>query len=100
MPKRSEFSWNLQDYYDNNEEPPERLLTSPEDTEGMLMSQDELEEYFIDSLKTIRILNDEGDGHADKVIEPYLLDLRYLYSIGRIDEDAYNELSNKNNFYF
>src|SRR4051794_30552363 len=100
MKYESDLSWHLQDYLDNNAEPPERLLTRPEDTEGNLMSQAEIEEYVIDSLKTIRILTDQSEQHAARVIGHYLADLDYLLSIGRIDEDAYNELSNSNNFYF
>ncbi len=98
--KDSELSWNLQDYLDRNQEAPDRVISNPYSNEGEMMTQEEIEQYCIDSLKTIRVLTDHGDGHADKVIENYLIDLRYLQSIGRIDEDAYNELSNKQNFYF
>jgi hypothetical protein len=96
----SELAWKLDDYLERGEEPPERLLLDPGVCEGELMSEEEIEEYIVDSLKAIRVLSDLSEGARDNIAHQFLLDMRFLLSIGRIDEDAYNELSNQSNFQF
>ena len=94
--KKSELGWNLEDYQYHEVEAPDRIIKTPDASEGELMSDDEIEEYIQDSFQTIRVL---GDRHPDKAIKLKGIlqdDLDYLASIGRLEAEDYNELSDLN----
>ena len=96
----SELAWTLADYLAMEEEPPERILKDPRATEGLLMSDAEVDEYLRDSVATLLIMRDHGSGRAAEQFSMFLSDLEYLVSLGRLEEDEYNELSNPENYTF
>jgi hypothetical protein len=100
MTPYSELSWKLADYRAAGEEPPARIVSNPESTEGEMMSDDELEEYIKDSIATCRILLDKRSPRFEDLVGNYVADLTYLLSIGRIAEDDYNELTDPDNLRF
>lgn len=100
MTPHSELSWTLADYQAAGQEPPARVVSHPESTEGEMMSDGELEEYLKDSIATCRILLDKRSPRYDDLVANYVADLSYLLSIGRIGEDDYNELTDPDNLRF
>ena len=99
MSLKSELAWTIQDYLDHNDTPPARLLGNPELTEGELMTADEVAEFIKDSIATLRILSDKASPRFETVKDAYLEDLKYLTSVGSIDEDDYNELISTDNLH-
>jgi hypothetical protein len=96
----SELSWRLSDYRTAEVEPPGRIISNPERTEGEMMTDDEIEEFIKDSIATLRIL---ADRHSDRLAEVqanYQADLAYLLSLGRMNEADYNELIHPDNLHF
>lgn len=100
MTPHSELSWTLTDYQAAGHEPPARIVSNPESTEGEMMSDDELDEYLKDSIATMRILLDKRSPRFDDLVANYVADLTYMLSIGRIAEDDYNELTEPDNLRF
>ncbi len=101
MPKiTSELSWVLQDYRQQEIDPPARIVSHPHKTEGQMMSDDEIEEFIKDSMTTLKILSDKQSPRFDEIMDMYILDLAYLLSLGRITEDDYNDLTHPDNLRF
>ncbi len=100
MTPHSELSWKLADYQAFGVEPPARIISNPEQTEGEMMSDDELDEYLKDSIATCRILLDKRSARFEDLVANYVADLTFLMSIGRIAEDDYNELTEPDNLRF
>jgi hypothetical protein len=96
----SELSWKLEDYIAADSEPPQRIIDNPGQTEGEMMTDDELELYLKDSIATCRILLDKRSPRYELVVAGYVADLTYLLSLGRITEDDYNELTEPDNIRF
>jgi hypothetical protein len=97
---KSELAWNLADYEAAGQEPPERVRSNPELTEGEMMSAEEVEEFIKDSVATLRILADKNSPRHDELVDQYRLDLAYLVEVGSMDEDDYNELTDEANLRF
>ena len=100
MTPKSELAWKLADYEHEGQEAPGRVVSNPNMTEGEMMREEELEQYLADSVKTVMILKDRNSERADEVWAIYIADLDYLLSIGRIDDDQYNELTDEQNYQF
>jgi hypothetical protein len=96
----SELSWKLADYLAAGIEPPARIISNPELTEGEMMSADEVAEYIKDSIATLRILSDKGSERLGELTDSYLADLAYLVEVGSLTEDDYNELVHPDNLRF
>ena|ERR1700735_3822746 len=97
---KSELAWCLADYLAQDVEPPARCIASPELTEGEMMSEEEVEQYIIDSIATLRILQDHSSPKLQEVLDTYKEDLAYLASVGSLSEDDYNELVHPDNLHF
>lgn len=100
MTPKSELAWNLADYERQGQEAPGRVVSNPLKTEGEMMGEEELEQYMSDSVQTVMILRDKNSARAEEVWQIFLADLDYLLSIGRIDDEQYNELTNSENYEF
>lgn len=100
MTPQSELSWTLVHYQAAGHEPPARIVSHPESTEGEMMSDEELDEYLKDSIATMRILLDKRSPRFEDLVANYVADLTYMLSIGRIAEDDYNELTEPDNLRF
>lgn len=96
----SELAWNLSHYKAANIEPPARIVSNPERTEGEMMTDDELEEFIKDSIATLRILSDRQAKRLPQVQATFAADMAYLVELGRIDEDDYNGLTSQDNLRF
>jgi hypothetical protein len=97
---QSELSWKLADYQAAGDDPPHRIVSHPEKTEGEMMSDDEIEEFIKDSIATCRILLDKRSPRFEEVVANYVADLSYLLSLGRISEADYNDLTQADNLRF
>ncbi len=98
--KKSELAWNLADYRAAKIDPPARIISNPDLSEGEMMSADEVAEFIKDSIATIRILADKRSSRAEALIDAFETDLGYLVSVGSLDEDDYNELTIETNLRF
>jgi hypothetical protein len=98
--KLSGLSWTEADYLEAGQEVPPELLGNPDLTEGLAMDEDELAEFIKDSIATLRILSDKGSDRYKELEATFFADLKYLLSIGQIDEDVYNELTQSDNLHF
>lgn len=98
MNQKSVLSWTLQEYQQNNEEAPDRVIENPAMCEGDLMTDEEIDEYLHDSVATIKVLTQSGSAKAEKLTEMYIADLEFLVLLGRLDASDYNEMSKPENF--
>lgn len=96
----SELAWTLADYRAANVEPPARIISNPDKTEGEMMNETEVEEFIKDSIATLRILADKASPRYKHLLDNYLLDLAYLNQVGAIGEDDYNDLIHPDNLHF
>ena len=97
---KSELAWTLADYRAADADPPHRIVSNPDSTEGEMMGDDEIEEFIKDSVATMRILSDHKSAAYQKVYENYRADLAYLVSLGRLTDDDYNDLTHPDNLHF
>lgn len=98
--KLSGLAWTSDDYLEAGQEVPPELASSSGVTEGSLMDEDQVAEFIKDSIATLRILSDKGSIRYQDLEAAFKADLKYLLSIGQIDEDVYNELTQPDNLHF
>lgn len=96
----SELAWVLADYRAAKTNPPARIVHHPDQTEGDMMSDDEIEAFIRDSIATLRILSDRRSPHLERVESTFRADLAYLVTLGRLHQDDYNDLTNQSNLRF
>lgn len=89
---KPELAWTLADYVERGEEPPTRIEYQPDACEGELMSDDEIATYITDSVQALAILHDRQSKSFDPAKEAFWRDLEFLVTIGRLDEEDYNEI--------
>jgi hypothetical protein len=99
-PPASELAWKLADFRAAGVDPPARCVANPELTEGQMMTADEVEQFIIDSIATIRILADKQSPRLGDVTASYYADLAYLFEVGSLGEDDYNDLIDESNLRF
>lgn len=92
--------WKLDDYKRNNVDPPSRIISNPEKTEGEMMKDEEIEAWFLESAKTLKVIKQESEKVFKKVYEGFLADLIYLNQLGRLNEDVIIYAKDLNNFDF
>jgi hypothetical protein len=97
---KSELAWILEDYTEAGMEPPGRIIASPFSCEGQMMTDDEVAEYIRDGVATIIVLRDKGSERTAAVHEAFLVDCQFLYSLGRLNQDEYNELTDLESYRF
>ncbi|HEY6736474.1 MAG TPA: hypothetical protein VI322_02030 [Candidatus Saccharimonadia bacterium] len=96
----SELAWLLADYRAAGVDAPARVVAHPDMSEGELMSDEEIEEFIKDSVATLRILSDKQSAQFDRVAGIFRADMAYLVTLGRLEEDEYNDLTNTTNLRF
>ena len=94
------LSWQLIDYQNNNLEIPDRIKKYPHKTEGEMMSAEEIEFWLADSMKTLQVLKEEDGKVFQKIHKGFLIDLEYLLSLGKIEEDVLEYILDEENFDF
>ncbi|NTU70003.1 hypothetical protein HGB13_04265 [bacterium] len=80
--------WNLEDYLRNGVEPPSRVISYPQKTEGEMMKDEEIQDWYIENIKTLKVINQDSSDTFIKIHEGFITDLIYLNQLGRLDEDA------------
>ena len=81
--RQSVLSWRRAEYLAAGQEVPGGL-DSEAVTEGILMSPEEVEGWFLDSLKTIRILRQSDPAAYTRVYAGFVSDVGYLESLGKL----------------
>jgi len=94
------FAWEIDDYEVWGLEPPTCLLDNPLLTEGQIISQEELENWFMDSIKTLKVLKETDSKNFQKIYQGFILDIKYLHTIKRIEKESLDFVLDKNNFEF
>ncbi len=97
---QSELAWRLSDYLAAGIEPPARIISNPDLTEGEMMTADEIEEFIKDSIATLLILFDKHSPRYADLVAIYRADLAYLATVGSLNDDTYEELTSDDNLHF
>lgn len=95
-----DLSWNLKDYQDHGKEPPRRIKNHPLKTEGELMSEEEIKDWFLESLSVLKVLKEDDNKVFLKVHKGFILDLEYLFSLDKIREEVLDFAHDIKNFDF
>lgn len=98
--KEAILSWTYQDYLECNIDAPDRVVENSSKTEGEMMSDDEIESWFLDSLKTMEVMKEEDLAAFERIHRGFILDLEYLFKLGRIEEDILDYARDIRNFDF
>lgn len=98
--RKPNLTWVLKDYLLFEEDPPKRILTNPKKTEGEMMRDEEIQVWFLDSIKTLKIIKEENKKVFKKLYKEFTLDLEYLYSLEKVDEDVLELVFDEKNFEF
>jgi hypothetical protein len=98
MNRKSELAWKLQDYIDNEEEVTPRIRENPHMSEGELMSDEEIENYIEDAMRSLYVMSDQGSKVYERCRDDFFNDLSYLASIGRISAEDYTEITKQENY--
>lgn len=98
--KKSELTWTLADYQAAGIDAPESVKSTPDLSEGDLMSNEEVEELIKHSVAMLRILHDKQSPRYNDVVEKFAADMHALVQLGRLEEDEYNELIAPSNLRF
>lgn len=97
---KANLSWTLEDYRIWEIPPPECLLKNPFLTEGEQMSNREIEEWFIESIKVLKIFKETEEKTFERLYKELILDIKYLISIGRMDTQYLDFVLDKERFNF
>lgn len=96
--KRPRLSWKLTDYQKNYIEVPEALESAPAKTEGELMSETDIEEWFTDIMGTFKVLREQDKELFEELYEYFVTDTMYLKDLGKISAEEAEQLIEKDNF--
>lgn len=96
--KRPRLSWKLTDYQNNNIEAPEALESAPAKTEGELMCETDIEEWFTDIMGTFKVLGEQDKELFCELYEDFAADTMYLKDLGKISTEQAELFIEKDNF--
>lgn len=65
------------------------------DQEAKNLTDDQVWEHIQDCIATLKVLRDNGSAKYDQIQAQFLDDVKLLHTLGRIDEDTYNELNDE-----
>lgn len=97
---KAELSWVKVDYEAFGCEIPERIIKNPNKTEGEMMTDEEIESWFVDNLKSLPVIKEEYSELFSDLYKGFCLDAEYLFSLGRINEDVVEFVFDQRNFEF
>lgn len=98
--KKPFLAWKKQDFIDNNQEIPSKLIEDDFHTEGELMSNEEILQWISDAEATFCVVREQDEKMFEKLTEEYQRDLEYLAEIGKINKELIPDILNKENFHF
>ncbi|MDD3678717.1 MAG: hypothetical protein PHT36_00470 [Patescibacteria group bacterium] len=87
--KKAALSWDANDYRDLGEEAPECVYFGR--TEGESMSEEDLGEWLREQIQTLSIIKEENSNLFKENHQRFLLDLDYLFELGKITREEYEE---------
>jgi hypothetical protein len=93
-----ELSWTKSDYQTAGVEIPDSLLEDNIHTEGELMNEADILEWVSDTQKTFIIIRQENKEIFEKLYQKYIIDIHYLYELGKITKETEEELIDQNLF--
>lgn len=93
--EKASLSWSLEDYRTLGEEAPQCLFFGK--TEGESLTTEMVEDWVREEAKSLLVLSEEYPDKFEENYRYYLLDLEYLYSLGKIAEEEYEELKKRKN---
>lgn len=96
--KKPSLSWDQNDYQVMGDEPPECLEFGK--TEGENMTEEEVEEWIREEVHCLSVFREQYPSRFEDQFSYYLLDLEYLYSLGKIKKEYYEKLRNEGTFNF
>ena len=97
---KSELLFKVADYEAANRDVPTELAANPQLCDGDLMTADDVEAFIKDSIATLRILADKRSPHYSRVYANFQADMAALVTLGHIQEDEYNDLTDDTNLRF
>jgi len=98
LKQKASLSWNQEDYQIMQEEMPACLSFG--NTEGEAMTKEGVEDWVRQAVQYLSVFKED---YPDKFREQYqyfLLDLEYLYSLGKISKEDYDRLKKEKVFNF
>jgi hypothetical protein len=96
--EKPSLSWNKKDYEAVGIEVPACVLSGR--TEGEIMEPEEIISWATETLRCVKVLYEEYPVRAEEQIAEYKMDLNYLLSLGKIDEEQFEQLIDEENFNF
>ncbi|KKR18875.1 MAG: hypothetical protein UU65_C0001G0265 [candidate division CPR2 bacterium GW2011_GWC1_41_48] len=97
---KSELAWNVEDYEFWGCDVPDRMLNNPSKTEGKMMTEREVEEWVSENFRAFSVIKEENLELFHALYKDFVQDLEYLVSLGKLDEEAFEELRNTDFFDF
>ncbi|MBW6431773.1 hypothetical protein K0A96_01140 [Patescibacteria group bacterium] len=92
------LSWDRHDYQIMGDEPPECL--NFDRTEGENMTQEEVEDWIREEVQCLSVFKEQYPNKFEDQFSYFLLDLEYLYSLGKIKKEDYEKLTDEGTFNF
>lgn len=92
------LSWSAIDYRTAGIDTPACVLQGR--TEGEAMEAEEIVSWATETLRCISVLYQDYPVKAAEQIAEYKMDLNYLLTLGKIDEEQFEQLSDEENFDF
>lgn len=93
---KASLSWTKEDYEITGDEPPECVFFGK--TEGEILEDEALEQWLADEVRILSVIKDDNPQIFDEHYQYFVLDLEYLYSLGKITADELKDLKDKGNF--
>ena len=97
---KATLSWQLIDYKIWEMQPPECLVNDSSLTEGKQMTDSEIETWFTDSVKALKVLKETEPGIFKRLYKGLISDIKYLISIKRLEAKYLDFVLDKANFEF
>ena len=94
--KIASLSWTKEDYEILGDEPPECVFFGK--TEGEILEEEDLEQWLTDEIRILNVIADDNPSLFEEHYGYFVLDLEYLYSLGKITADELKELKERKNF--
>lgn len=95
---KASLSWTEDDYKKTSEEPPKCLEFGL--TEGESMDSEAVEDWIREEVQCLSVFKEDYPEKFEEQYGFYLLDLEYLYSLGKIDREDYLRLCKEELFNF
>jgi len=96
--EKPSLAWDKNDYHKAGIEAPDCVLFGK--TEGESMEPESIVSWAQETLRCIKVLREEYPVRAEEQIAEYKMDLNYLLSLGKINEEQFEQLSDEENFNF